>query len=62
MGSAYAEFQEQAKGSIPQLENSPTWCVKRDIFVHRRVKIRDVKVWNTFVGGKMVLTRTGSHN
>jgi predicted amidohydrolase YtcJ len=54
MGSAYAEFQEKEKGSITVGKLADLVIVSDDIFKIDPVKIRDVKVLQTFVGGKMV--------
>jgi predicted amidohydrolase YtcJ len=54
MGSAYAEFQEKEKGSITPGKLADMVIVSEDIFKIDPVKIRDVKVLKTFVGGKMV--------
>jgi predicted amidohydrolase YtcJ len=54
MGSAYAEFQEKVKGSITVGKFADMVLLSDDILSIDPVKIRDVKVLNTFVGGKMV--------
>ena len=54
MGSAYAEFQENEKGSITPGKLADMVIVSDDIFSIDPTKIRDVKVLKTFVGGKMV--------
>jgi predicted amidohydrolase YtcJ len=54
MGSAYAEFQEKEKGSITPGKLADMVILSDDIFKIDPVNIRDVKVLNTFVGGKMV--------
>jgi predicted amidohydrolase YtcJ len=54
MGSAYAEFQDKEKGSITPGKLADLVILSDDIFSIDPVKIRDVKVWKTFVGGKMV--------
>jgi len=54
MGSAYAEFQENEKGSITPGKLADMVIVSDDIFQIDPVKIRDVKVLKTFVGGKIV--------
>jgi predicted amidohydrolase YtcJ len=54
MGSAYAEFQEHEKGSITPGKLADMVIVSDDIFTIDPVKIRDVKVLKTFVGGKLV--------
>ncbi len=54
MGSAYAEFQEKEKGSITPGKLADMVLLSDDIFTIDPVKIRDVKVITTFVGGKIV--------
>jgi len=54
MGSAYAEFQEKEKGSITPGKLADMVLLNDDIFTIDPVKIRDVKVTTTFVGGKIV--------
>jgi hypothetical protein len=54
MGSAYAEFQDQEKGSITPGKLADMVIVSDDLFSIDPVKIRDVKVLKTFVGGKLV--------
>jgi predicted amidohydrolase YtcJ len=54
MGSAYAEFQEKDKGSITPGKLADMVLLSDDIFTIDPVKIRDVKVTTTFVGGKIV--------
>ncbi len=54
MGSAYAEFQETEKGSIAPGKLADLVIVNDDIFKIDPVKIRDVKVLMTIVGGKTV--------
>ena len=54
MGSAYAEFQETEKGSITPGKLADMVIVSDDIFKIDPVKIRDVKVLMTIVGGKTV--------
>jgi predicted amidohydrolase YtcJ len=54
MGSAYAEFQEKQKGSITPGKLADMVLLSDDIFSIESEKIRDVKVLNTFVGGKLV--------
>ena len=62
MGSAYAEFQEKVKGSITVGKLADMVLLSDDILTIDPVKIRDVKVLNTFVGGKMVFDSSASHN
>ena len=54
MGSAYAEFQDQRKGSITRGKFADFVILSEDIFKIDPAKIRDVKVLKTFVGGKLV--------
>jgi predicted amidohydrolase YtcJ len=54
MGSAYAEFQDKEKGSITVGKLADMVIVSDDIFKIDPVKIRDVKVVKTIVGGKTV--------
>ena len=54
MGSAYAEFQEKEKGSITPGKLADMVILSDDILTIDPVKIRDVKVLKTFVGGKLV--------
>jgi hypothetical protein len=54
MGSAYAEFQENQKGSITPGKLADMVLLSDDIFKIDPVKIRDVKVLKTIVGGKVV--------
>jgi len=54
MGSAYAEFQEKEKGSITPGKLADMVLLSDDIFAIDPVKIREVKVLKTIVGGKVV--------
>jgi predicted amidohydrolase YtcJ len=54
MGSAYAEFQEHEKGSIAPGKLADMVLLSDDIFSIDPVKIRDVKVLKTIVGGKVI--------
>ena len=54
MGSAYAEFQENVKGSITPGKLADMVVLSDDIFSIDPAKIRDVKVLKTVVGGKIV--------
>jgi predicted amidohydrolase YtcJ len=54
MGSAYAEFQETEKGSLSVGKLADMVLLSDDIFTIDPVKIRDVKVLRTIVGGKQV--------
>jgi predicted amidohydrolase YtcJ len=54
MGSAYAEFQDKEKGSLTPGKLADMVLLSDDIFKIDPVKIRDVKVVRTFVGGRSV--------
>jgi len=54
MGSAYAEFQENVKGSIAPGKLADLVLLSDDVLTIDPVKIRDVKVLKTWVGGKLV--------
>lgn len=54
MGSAYAEFQENEKGSITPGKLADMVLLSDDIFTIPPDQIRSVKVLKTFVGGKPV--------
>ena len=54
MGSAYAEFQENEKGSITTGKLADMVLLGDDIFAMAPARIRDVHVLKTFVGGRMV--------
>jgi len=54
MGSAYAEFQDKDKGSITPGKLADMVLLSDDIFTIDPVKIRDVKVMKTIVGGRVV--------
>ena len=54
MGSAYAEFQDNEKGSITPGKLADMVLLSDDIFTIAPAKIRDVKVLRTIVGGKTV--------
>ena len=54
MGSAYAEFQEKEKGSITPGKLADMVLLSDDIFTIDPVKIRDVKIMTTWMGGKTV--------
>ena len=53
LGSAYAEFQENEKGSITPGKLADMVLLNGDILNIDPVKIRDVKVLKTWVGGKL---------
>jgi hypothetical protein len=57
MGSAYAEFQEQVKGSITVGKLADMVILSQDIFKIKPETIKDVKVEKTIVGGKLVFER-----
>jgi predicted amidohydrolase YtcJ len=54
VGSAYAEFQENVKGSITPGRLADMVLLSDDVISIDPVKIRDVKVLKTWVGGKLV--------
>lgn len=54
MGSAYAEFQEKEKGSITVGKLADMVLLSEDIFSIDPMKIKDVRVVKTIVGGKAV--------
>ena len=53
VGSAYAEFQENEKGSITPGQLADMVLLSGDILNIDPIKIRDVKVLKTWVGGKL---------
>jgi predicted amidohydrolase YtcJ len=53
MGSAYAEFQEKEKGSVTPGKLADMVLLSDDVLNIDPVKIRDVKVLKTWVGGKL---------
>jgi predicted amidohydrolase YtcJ len=53
MGSAYAEFQENEKGSITVRKLADMVLLSDDVLSIDPAKIREVKVLKTWVGGKM---------
>ena len=59
MGSAYAEFQDKEKGSITAGKLADIVVLSDDIFSIDPVKIRDVGVLRTIVGGKQVYAAEG---
>ena len=61
MGSAYAEFQDKLKGSITVGKLADVVLLSDDIFSIDPVKIRDVSVLKTFVGGKLVWDSSATH-
>jgi predicted amidohydrolase YtcJ len=54
MGSAYAEFQENEKGSITPGKLADMVIISDDIFTIDAAKIREAKVLETIVGGRIV--------
>jgi predicted amidohydrolase YtcJ len=54
IGSAYAEFQDNEKGSITPGKLADMVLLSEDIFSIPPEKIREVRVLKTFVGGKLV--------
>jgi predicted amidohydrolase YtcJ len=54
LGSAYAEFQENEKGSITPGKFADMVLLSDDIFTVDPAKIRDVEIVKTIVGGKTV--------
>ena len=54
LGSAYAEFQEQEKGSITPGKLADIVVLSQDIFSIDPKAIRDVQVETTIVGGRVV--------
>jgi predicted amidohydrolase YtcJ len=59
MGSAYAEFQEHEKGSITAGKLADMVLLSDDVLSIDPVKIRDVKVLKTWVGGKLTYDADG---
>jgi predicted amidohydrolase YtcJ len=57
MGSAYAEFQENVKGSITVGKLADLIILSDDIFTISSEKIEDTKVLTTIVDGKVVFER-----
>ncbi len=57
LGSAYAEFQENLKGSLEPGKLADFVMISDDIFTIDPVKIRDAKVMLTVVNGKIVFER-----
>ena len=54
MGSAYAEFQDKEKGSITPGKLADLVILSDDLFSIDPVKIRELKVLTTIVGGRIV--------
>ena len=59
MGSAYAEFQENEKGSITVGKLADMALLSDDVLALDPVKIRDVKVLKTWVGGELTYDAEG---
>jgi predicted amidohydrolase YtcJ len=57
MGSAYAEFEDKEKGSITPGKLADMVLLSDDIFAIRPEKIRDVKVDETILGGRVIFER-----
>lgn len=57
MGSAYASFEEDIKGSITEGKLADMVVLDSDIFKISPEKIKDVQVDMTFLGGKLVYER-----
>ena len=53
-GSAFAEFQEKAKGTIEVGKLADFVILSDDIFIIDPVKIRDVRILTTVMDGKIV--------
>jgi predicted amidohydrolase YtcJ len=60
MGSAYAEFQEEQKGSIAPGKLADMVLLSDDVLTIDPIKIRDVKVLKTWVGGKLIYDSEGA--
>jgi predicted amidohydrolase YtcJ len=60
MGSAYAEFQEREKGSITVGKLADMVLLSDDVLTIDPVKIRDVRVLKTWVGGKLTYDAEGA--
>ena len=58
MGSAYAEFQEDNKGSITPGKLADMVILSDDIFNIDPKLIRNVQVETTILGGKVIWQRT----
>jgi predicted amidohydrolase YtcJ len=57
MGSAYAEFQDQEKGTISPGKLADMVLISDDLFSLPPEKIRDAKVLQTWVAGKVVFSQ-----
>lgn len=62
LGSAYAEFQEKEKGSITPGKLADMVLLNEDIFSIESAKIKDVRVVETIVGGRVVWRDTTRQN
>jgi predicted amidohydrolase YtcJ len=60
MGSAYAAFQENEKGSITPGKLADMVLLSDDVLSIDPVRIRDVKVLKTWVGGKLTYAAEGT--
>lgn len=60
MGSACAEFQEKEKGSITAGKLADIVLLSDDVLTIDPVKIRDVKVLKTWLGGKLTYEAAGA--
>jgi hypothetical protein len=60
LGSAYAEFQEKEKGSITAGKLADMVLLSDDVLNIDPVKIRDVRVLKTWVGGKLTYDAEGA--
>lgn len=58
-GSAYAEFQEDVKGTLEIGKLADFVILSDDIFTRKRAEISKVKVLTTVVGGKVVYSALG---
>jgi predicted amidohydrolase YtcJ len=58
LGSSYAEFQEQDKGSLTAGKLADFVVLSEDVFAVRPERIRAVRVETTVVGGRVVFRRT----
>jgi hypothetical protein len=57
IGSAFAEFQDEVKGSITIGKIADFVILSDDIFTINKDAIKDTKVLKTVVGGKVVYSR-----
>jgi len=58
VNAAYASFEEDIKGSLEPGKLADFVVLDRDITSIDPVEIWDMKVWQTWVGGKKVFDRT----